>query len=159
MAALRDIKEKRFLSWAKIADELNAKKVVNHLGRKWTGGMVLEFVRIHQAATGERLCAWKGYVGSANGEKCLKEAREAYLEKRIELREERANEIRRYCSKVSKYSDGVSVLASKGCVTQWGPWTKTRLASFVRSYEQKCGERLMPLVVSIGGRKRKKSSR
>lgn len=157
--AFRAIREERFMTWQALAERLNRKRVVNHLGRSWTGPMVLEFVRIHEAATGERLVPWKGHGGSASGRDALKKGRGTYLDKRIALREMRAREIREHCSSLDRYADAAAVLNGKGCRTQWGPWTQTRLASFVRDYEEKCGERLMPLIVSVGGRARRKRKR
>jgi hypothetical protein len=157
--AFRAIREEPFLTWQALAERLNRKRVVNHLGRSWTGPMVLEFVRIHEAATGERLVPWKGHGGSASGREALKKGRCAYLDKRIELREMRAREIREHCGSLDRYADAAAALNGNGCRTQWGPWTKTRLASFVRDYEEKCGEKLMPSIVAVGGRARKMRKR
>lgn len=144
--ALNAVRVDKFLTWPMLADRLNKKKVTNHLGRKWNGRMLAEFVRIHEASTGVQLIPWMGCAGSRKGKERLAEGRASYLAKRRSLREVRADEIREHCSKLHHYSEGVAALNANGCRTQSGRWTVIRLGDFVRRYEKECGEKLMPLV-------------
>lgn len=146
IAAIRAVPVQPGYTWKQMAALLNGQKVPNPMGRVWTKRSLADFVKMHEATTGEAVAPWMDDSGRRRGWENISTARRVFQNNADERRENIAAEIRKLAGSAADYMTAVRMLKDSGCRSATGEWTVEKLGTFVRSYQKATGERLTPRV-------------